>query len=127
MSTVATQNVVKGKFGFYPCEWETYRKLKRLNYLAFLHRKAEKAHARWENKDPKNRFAVEPKQGCPRLRERVKTGKWETTPLVDIIYNDYREARYPKATAEEVKPLFLSNEQIDELLAVAEEWFKTLK
>ncbi len=45
----------KGKYGWYPCDWETYRKLKALNmdYDKALHQKA--AWDRWDRKEPQNR------------------------------------------------------------------------
>lgn len=45
----------QGKFGWYPCDLETYRKLKAINlaYNEAIHKL--KAWERWERKDPQNR------------------------------------------------------------------------
>jgi hypothetical protein len=45
----------QGKYGWYPCDWATYRKLKALNidYDKALHEKAR--WERWERKEPQNR------------------------------------------------------------------------
>lgn len=45
----------QGKWGYYPCDWETYRKLKELNmaYTKAMHEKA--AWERWDRKEPQNR------------------------------------------------------------------------
>lgn len=47
--------VHEGKYGFYPCDWATYRKLKELNmaYDRALHLKAQ--WERWDRKEPQNR------------------------------------------------------------------------
>jgi hypothetical protein len=45
----------EGKYGWYPCDWATYRKLKELNmaYTKAMHEKA--AWERWDRKEPQNR------------------------------------------------------------------------
>ena len=45
----------QGKYGWYPCDWATYQKLKALNmdYNKALHEKA--AWERWDRKEPQNR------------------------------------------------------------------------
>lgn len=45
----------QGKYGWYPCDLETYHKLKAINlaYDQAIHKM--KAWKRWERKDPKNR------------------------------------------------------------------------
>lgn len=140
----ATQvKTVQGKFGFYPCEWETYRKLKRLNFLSLEHRKVFKRHERWELKLPHNRIQrkwtrneagqkiscvpgepiTEPRKGCDELNGFVKEGMFGLIPIRKIIFDDYRKARYPQAKAEFVVPLKLSEQKIDQLLEVTEKWY----
>lgn len=45
----------QGKYGWYPCDWATYQKLKKLNmaYDKALHEKA--CWERWDRKEPQNR------------------------------------------------------------------------
>lgn len=45
----------QGKYGWYPCDWATYKKLKALNmnYDKALHEKAR--WERWDRKEPQNR------------------------------------------------------------------------
>ena len=133
---------VQGRWGWYACDKETYKKLKRLNYLLFLHQRVSAAYDRWAMKDPQNRISKkwsrndkgqkigytlgevipEPKKGCDAFNERVQTGKWTYVSISSLICEDYRNARYPKATAEEVKPVVLIADKIDNLLKTAETW-----
>jgi hypothetical protein len=55
MSAVA--NVFRSRWGFHPCEYATYRKLKLLNMV--YERAVRLAHAweRWKRKDPHNRVS----------------------------------------------------------------------
>lgn len=47
----------QGKYGWYPCDWDTYKKLKALNmaYDKALREKA--AWERWDRKEPQNRVS----------------------------------------------------------------------
>lgn len=47
--------VYKSKFGFHPCDKETYIKLKRLNYLFLQAEKMASRWNRWARKDEHNR------------------------------------------------------------------------
>jgi|TARA_Y100000310_G_scaffold221403_1_gene222970 hypothetical protein len=40
----------------------------------------------------------------------------------EVVYSDYRKAKFPKATPEEVEAPELSQEVVDTLLAEAEKW-----
>jgi len=57
-NTTATvpAHVHQSKWGFHPCDRETFQKLKELNklYIQALHQKA--AYERWERKEPHNRI-----------------------------------------------------------------------
>lgn len=141
--TETKSNVCKGKFGFYPCDWETYRKLKRLNMISLEHVKVCKKHDRWENKLPKNRVSKrwisneagqkigyekgepipEPRKGCESLYALIQVGKWIQLPITKLIFDDYKKARYPQSEEVMVLPLKFSNEEIDKLLIEAEKWY----
>ncbi len=77
MSAVPT--VVQSRWGFHPCEYSTYRKLKFLN-LVYL-RAVRMAHAwqRWKRKDPHNRVSRR------RIRNEIgqTIGYEEPTPLAE--------------------------------------------
>lgn len=140
-----TQNIQKNKFnqdayqsrwGWHSCDHETYLKLKKLKKLYFkaLHRNAE--WERWVRKQPQNQV----------LRKWFRNDKGQKThfeivgPMVEPkIYpvfggkryvpkgehalNDmgvldaYNNARTPRATPDEVKPIGLTIEQINNMLA----------
>jgi hypothetical protein len=103
----------KNRFGYYPCSWETYRKLKRLNYLRIESLISNARWNRWNRKQPQNRYGQEP--------YRMHFGDHIQ------IYEDYQNARYPKQTASEVKPIILAQSQIDTLLSMAEKDYEKLK
>lgn len=139
---------VQGKWGYYPCDWETYRKLKAINLAYFKALKSKRRWERWDAKDPKNRICrgkLKDSSGkvvgyqaphpmpepeicpifCKKVTKKVfqdRYGKYDKKgfdvsyiEIEDSPYEDYRNARYPKATAEEVKPLFMSMDRINRL------------
>lgn len=120
---------IKGRWGWYPCDYETYRKLKRLNFLAFQCLRRLGEHARWERKDPKNRV-IRTRNGPRRdghpllvvgpLPEPVLGPILRVT--ANAIAADYRLARFPSDT-EDVVPLSSGMGLLDSLLALAEEWY----
>lgn len=119
----------KGRWGFYPCSYELYRKLKRLNFLAFMARRRLASWERWNRKEPQNRMLWQ-KQLGPRgwIRKAIGPRPEPIVPPFDLecydrIYADYRKARYPVASEEMVKPLILSETKIDAHLRSFEEWF----
>src|SRR5262245_19500805 len=84
--TMATTVAHRGRWGYYPCPYELYRKLKRLNLLALHARRRSAAWERWYRKLPHNRKGQEPVLP-PISRDDA-----------DFIYADYRKARFPVAT-----------------------------
>jgi|SRR5581483_5304168 len=121
----------KGKFGWYPCDWATYQKLKKLN---MVYDKALRSKARWDcwnRKEPQNRVSrVKLKDSSGRvvgygvsvpLKEPevcpifcVKIGN--LVKMVDLpIYQDYCRARYPVLGEEGVSGLSMSLELIEKL------------
>lgn len=71
----ALQSVFPSRFGFHPCDYPTYRKLKFLN-LVYL-RAVLLAHAweRWKRKDPQNRVR----------RCRIRNEKGQTIGYTDPV------------------------------------------
>lgn len=147
--TVASFPVFQSKWGYHPCDKETFHKLRKLNYLAYLSRKAEIRYDRWAAKLPHNRIQKqwvrntkgqkihaipgapipEPKHGCVSLCAGEALNpkyRFLLTPLTDIIAADYRRARYPKPNPESVEKLYLSNERIDALLKDGQKWASEL-
>ena|SRR5688500_9827370 len=59
------QNVpFKGRWGYYPCDYETWQSIKELRFRWFLTLRRFAARRRWERKQPQNRV----------VRRRVRAG-----------------------------------------------------
>jgi len=71
----AVQTVFQSRFGFHPCDYSTYRKLKFLNMV--YQRAVRLAHAwhRWKRKDPHNRVS----------RHRIRNDKGQTIGYADPV------------------------------------------
>ncbi|MDB5292026.1 MAG: hypothetical protein JWL69_3267 [Phycisphaerales bacterium] len=147
-SSAQSPQVVRGRWGFYPCGVETYLKLKRLNALVHQSRVIAASWARWNRKQPQNRIvrqtlrdtAGRPVGRVPKLNDEGQVipipeprrpiaaafirppGKNFDIDVAEAIGLDYHNARYPKATEAEVTPLILTPAQIDEQIARYETW-----
>jgi hypothetical protein len=127
MTTTAT-SVFKSRWGFHPCSWEHSKKLRRLNFLGFKALSRLAALERWERKDPQNRV-IRPKKGIPN-RRKTSLGPIPKPILAPVdqntfyyIMEDSQNARIPRATEAEVKPLYFPEAKIDEFLAQMEAWY----
>lgn len=138
--------VFEGKFGFYPCDYETFKKLKELKKAYWQTVYKLGAWFRWNAKLPENRVRTRrTKDAVGRVSGREIVGPWEepqfcpafgkpagrhwnmktTVPqhLSDHgILNAFEFARMPKKTAEEVTPLKISEDQINKLLEEVRSW-----
>lgn len=56
------------RWGFHPCDYATYRKLKLLNHAYLKALRIARAWERWQRKDPHNRV----------IRRRIKNAKGQT-------------------------------------------------
>lgn len=128
-----TENTVQGKYGFYTCDYETYQKLRKLYGFYIKSRTMDKAHDRWARKEPQNRVLKQVLRDDKnrRIGYRVvldESGKpiyrpeppLFNVPINHLVESDYRNARKPKATPEEVKPLQMTLSSIDQQLAACE-------
>jgi hypothetical protein len=132
---VATVAVVRGKRGFHPCSYEAFLKLKELKKWYFLTLSDLGRWVRWHRKT-KYRIGPEPKY-C----KTFVVDKWEMRKFVDAEGNTqirlypktrvdhgvcaaFKEARMPKATAEEVVALPLTEADIDGLHKEVSMYFK---
>ncbi len=103
----------KSRWGYHPCDCETYFALKRLNHLHSLVYRRDAALKRWNRKDPQNRV----------IRTKLRSSNGHcvgyeptTTPIPEpktpkFDYYDhlwigslYFNAKHPKAKPEDVKP-----------------------
>src|SRR5262245_9109067 len=60
--------VFQSRWGFHPCDFSAYRKLKLLNHLLLRARRMAAAWERWHRKDPHNRVT----------RGRIRNEKGQT-------------------------------------------------
>lgn len=119
----------QSRFGYHPCTRETYQKLKEAHLLFLRAIKDIRAYTRWVNKDepvgeaPKYPSFVADYRWYYRSRKAQKEGRishglnlnlggkpgWGNAKLqfYELLLEQYRNARHPKATAEEVEPLAL--------------------
>lgn len=131
----------QGRWGYYPCKYETFRKLKRLNYLCLKARIEGARWFRWGRKAEHNRKYEE-----PQLPEKLctfsnvpQTGyvrydlNWwnhsqylRFTSTLIAIETAYETARFPKETRDLVTPLRYSAEEIDEMLNELEVWYDSI-
>jgi len=126
----------QSRFGFHPCDIEQFRRLRRLNFLAFQARRRLAAWKRWARKAAHNRRRlIGGKNGWEGsvLREIPKTSRvYEPVAepirppidldMADVIAEDYRNARIPVVESQ-VKSLVLSETKIDLLLESLEKWW----
>lgn len=139
----------QSRWGFHPCDYATFRKLKFLNLV--YQRAVHLAHAwmRWKRKDPHNRVirrrirnakgqtvGYEPPLPmaeppiCPMFSRKVqgkgfvdKKGTEETVVTDEPrVATDYSTARKPASEPGAVAPLSLSLAEIDELYEKARAW-----
>lgn len=142
-----TFTAVKGRFGFYPCDFDTFLKIKKLHsfYWKALRRNAE--WERWYRKAPQNRVlrkwfrdekgrktgseivGPKPEPKCyPVFTESNHYVAKGGHALKDLgIREAYNNARTPREKAEDVAPLNLSVEKIDKMLAELEAFEATQK
>lgn len=100
----------KSRWGFHPCDYETFRKLKAIHkwFWEFLHDYA--AWQRWDRKFPKNRRGTEPTY-CPEFH------KYDWT-WVDAYQRARRPMPKPASDMhfmDEVVPLYYSVDQINQM------------
>jgi len=137
------------RWGHVAYSYEDYLKLKRLHKIWFKALRAASQWERWVRKAPHNRVtrrtlrdaggrkigqeivgpAAEPRT-CGLFSQKLVTidreplGRWfygwiETD---DTVAREYRKARYPKPTPDDVEPAAMTSREIDAKLADAEEW-----
>lgn len=134
-------STVKGRWGFCPCEYETYRKLKRLCFLLLEAKRRQAAYHRWDAKHPHNRLLYKRTIVTGPLPDGTE-GKFKTKEVIgpapepelapfttaaedNIIGVSYSRSRYPVETASEVKQLPLPVADIDAYLEKFEDWYTT--
>ncbi len=127
----------KGRWGYYPCGYETWRTIKRLRFLWFLTLRRFAAWRRWNNKQPQNRVVrrrgrVDGRRvGWETLGPRPEPAlppfmieeQWGTRRVAHAWIDElYREARHP---APEPRPAWEPQKvaEIEELARRLEGWY----
>ncbi len=115
--------VVKGRWGFHPCSYALYLKLKELNHCVLRAKMAAAAWQRWNRKLPENRLLYRHYKTSTHTKKEVIGPAPEPATLnldlvfANMIYADYRSARFPVSTEVEVKAVVLSEAFVDAMLA----------
>jgi hypothetical protein len=126
--------IIKGRWGFHPCDHATYLKLKRLNFLRYKHEQRRAEWIRWQRKDPQNRRIFVPQNPGDNKRNTCKINRrYKVKPepvLCQItgsaeaaIFKSYLLARMPVAEAKDVVGLTMSPAAIETASKVLEEWY----
>lgn len=106
MSTVV--KTYKSRWGYHPVDYSTFIELKQAHKLFLQAMRDWRKNSRWTAKDKQNRIGEEPK--TPPVFISVQ--------MYQHVLTEYRNARYPVSTPEEVKPLnFKFETQLKELQA----------
>jgi hypothetical protein len=136
MTDAKVPEVHKSRFGFHPCPWEVFAKLKCLHRWYWQTVREFAAWKRWERKLPTNRVirrwirdASGRRVGCEGVGPRpeptycpafVRHGKANDNGFV----GDYQNARMPRAVAERVMPLSHSFDEIDAMFRRVASWLE---
>lgn len=98
--------VHKSRWGFHPCDYETFRKLRRVHKAYHEGLRLLARWRRWTAKRPHNRRGPEP--AVPAVMRKV---------CASPIVVEYQSARMPAASPEEVRPLGIRVADIDAWVA----------
>ena len=122
-----TEEVLKSRWGYHPCTYAIFCKLKYLHRLYWETVSDYMAWERWDRKLPRNRKGPEPTYNkafiddVPSFRQRERCGRWLKKTINDHgIVELYQKARMPNP-----EPVEAFSEEtlkkIDNLLKKAEE------
>ena len=100
-----TQNVVRSKRGYHPCDYQTYLDLKQYHGLLYRAYCQHRRMVTWANKT-KNRKGPEPHY-YPPLTVRLRFAEYGGLNLYMHVLSQYTRARRPVDSIEDVHPLDL--------------------
>jgi hypothetical protein len=129
MSTVIEKTVYETRFGFVPCSYDLYKKIKRLNFLYCQHLRVEGAAKRYFRKEYQNRKIRKPVFNHKGHKVSYKISPMPYPTLCEggmsrDITLCYERARRPVASEKSVPKIPFSEEQVDKMLKKAEEWYR---
>jgi hypothetical protein len=131
------QQIHETRWGFVPCDYETYLKLKKAHKLLLRAYQDCKRNIRWNNKEPQNQKGPEPRapkdfieHGYHKLDKkhfyglgfrRVSGPGWQKNLYLHIL-EQYQKARRPVEKPEDVQPLNLPAD-LDEIIERLEQFY----
>jgi hypothetical protein len=125
--------VYRTRWGYVPCDYETYQKIKRLRYLFLQGLIADAKWHRYNCKQPQNRVLRIPIRNAEGQKIGYEVKKivrppdgWNCSSNFHIE-RLYRAAKYPQPTPEDVPAVNFDIEQLDKELAKAEDWYSQKK
>jgi hypothetical protein len=133
-----TQGIFRSRWGYHPCDWNAWIRIKRLRFLWFLTVRRLAAWRRWNNKLPHNRVIWRRIRGDdsrpvawekigalaePRVAEFMVREEWGRRQMAHSwIEESYRQAKRPAIEPAAPWPAARLKE-IDELLDRLEAWY----
>ena len=130
MENTVTPYVHETRWGFVPCSYELYKKIKRLNFLYCKNLKELGRHRRFYRKEPQNRVRKEYTFNENGQRNGYTTKPLSTPTPCEVFDSHgtvpccYEMARRPVSSPEAAPELPYTEEVIDSMLAEAELWYK---
>ena len=127
LTTTATVDVFESRWGFHPCDYQTFRKLKFLKKCFFQTLRDEADWERWARKDPQNRVI----RRWKRSPEGRKIGFEVVGPRPEPkvcpfkgggFLEDFERARRPQKK-EDVRPLRHTVDEINQQYYKVKGWF----
>lgn len=119
--TTQTQSTIahQGRWGFHPCSYEDFKKIKLLHKHFWIAKKIQAAFNRYHAKQPQNRV-IRKQKGVPLTKPLPMPEPWFPSIYDKLLKKDvvglYQQARKPHETADTVKMLPLFITVVDELL-----------
>jgi hypothetical protein len=121
MTTITLTNGIahQGKYGFHPCNYEDFKKIKLLHKHYWIARKRAAAYERYLRKQPQNRL-IRKKDGLALAKPLPMPQPFFPNVYAQILKKPivplYQQARHPQPTSDQVKMLLISIIQVEEWL-----------
>lgn len=128
-----TTTVCEGRWGYHPCDYPTFLRLKEAHGLLLRAYRDCKRRIRWDMKDSHNRKGEQPtapvdflEWGWHRLDKNCFSGlgfrRFKGQNYYLKVLREYRSARIPRPTPDEVIPLDLP-EDLEDVIAELREFY----
>lgn len=136
MAGTNASQVHKSRWGFHPCNWDTFWKLKCIHKWYWQTVRDFANWKRWQRKLPKNRVIRRSVRDAAGRRIGYEVIGTRPEPAYCPAFlqhgnvtdkgflQDYRNARMPKSDAKEVLPLSHSVDEIDKMFSRVRSWLE---